>query len=209
MNHDRLTYKIFEYDLQHFSNDNWCGELESILEDLNMHENLLLGEEVDLEIAKEKLKVISDLDWQDNVGFKSKLRTYAKHKLNIETENYLTLNINKYERSVFAKLRSGTLSLQIEKGRYSKKTLENRTCPVCNTNAIEDEIHFVINCDAFSAKRCSFFTYISNNVHQTFTSLDTEEKFVLLMSMEKIHLKKFIKFVIDIWESRKNKLLTM
>ena len=188
MNHDRLTYKIFEYELQHFSNDNWCGELENILEDLNMHENWIL-EEVHLDIAKEKLKVISDLDWQDNVGFKSKLRTYAKQKLNKETENYLILNINKYEWSIFAKLQSGTLPLQIAKGRYGKKTLENRNCPVCNTNEIEDEIHFVINCDVFSAKRCSFFTYISNNVHQTFTSLHTEEKFVLLMSMEKIHLK--------------------
>ena len=28
MNNDRLTYKIFEYDLQNISNDNWSGGLE-------------------------------------------------------------------------------------------------------------------------------------------------------------------------------------
>ena len=149
MNHDRLTYKIFEYDLQNFSSDSWSGELENILEDLNLQDNLLLGQEVDLEIAEEKLKIIGDLDWQDNIGSKSKLRTYTKHKQHMETENNLTLNVNKYERSVLAQLRSGTLPLSIEKGRHREKSLENRTCLVCNTNQFEDELHFVIDRDRF------------------------------------------------------------
>ena len=43
MKNDRLTFNIFEYDLQNISNDNWSGGLENILEDINMHENLILG----------------------------------------------------------------------------------------------------------------------------------------------------------------------
>ena len=63
----------------------------------------------------------------------------------MECKNYLTLNINKYECSMLAKLRSGTLSLYIDKGRYKVKNLESRTCPICKANEVEDEIHFVIN----------------------------------------------------------------
>ena len=36
----------------------------------------------------------------------------------MECESYLPLNINKYERSMLAKLRSGTLPLYMEKGRH-------------------------------------------------------------------------------------------
>ena len=160
MNNDRLTYKIFEYDLQNISTDNWSGELEKILDDLNMQESLLSGQIVDLKAAEEKFNITSDLEWQDSLGWKSKLRIYTKYKLHMECENYLTLNISKYERSMLAKLRSGTLPLYIEKGRYEGKKLERRTCPICKTNEVEDEIHFVINCNGYTTKRTYFLSYL-------------------------------------------------
>ena len=43
MKNDRLTFHIFEYDLQNISNDNWSGDLENILEDTNMHEKIDFG----------------------------------------------------------------------------------------------------------------------------------------------------------------------
>ena len=87
MNNDRLTYKIFEYDLQNISNDNWSRELEKILDDVNMQESLLSGQIVDLKAAEEKFNIISDLEWQDSLGWKSKLRTYNKYKSHMECEN--------------------------------------------------------------------------------------------------------------------------
>ena len=60
MNNDRLTYKIFEYDLQNISSDNWSGELEKILDDLNMQESLLSGQIVDLTAAEVKFNIITD-----------------------------------------------------------------------------------------------------------------------------------------------------
>ena len=209
MNNDRLTYKIFEYDLQNISNDNWSGELEKILDDLNMQESLLLRQTVDLKAEEEKFNITSDLEWQDSLGWKSKLRPYTKYKLHMECENYLTLNISKYERSMlFAKLRSGTLPLYIEKGRYEGNKLERRTCPICKTNEVEDEIHFVINCNGYTTKRTCFFSYICNSVSNIFMNLDSEEKFFQLMTLENASLKRFAKFLVDIWEHRKNILLT-
>ena len=53
MNSGRQTYKIFEFDLQNISNENWSEEHEKILDDLNMHEGLLSGQIADLKAAEE------------------------------------------------------------------------------------------------------------------------------------------------------------
>ena len=73
MDHSRLTYKVFEYDLQNISNENWSGDLETILYQIGMTENIFTGTEIDLDSAKEKLSVVSDLDWQDSIAYKPKL----------------------------------------------------------------------------------------------------------------------------------------
>ena len=73
------------------------------------------------------------------------------------------MNLKRNERSVLAKLRSGTLPLSLEKGRYKQKPLHERVCPVCQTNAVEDEIHFVICCDGYYAER-SVFLSISHKI---------------------------------------------
>ena len=48
MDHSRLTYKVFEYDLQNISNENWSGDLETILNQIGMTENIT-GTEIDLD----------------------------------------------------------------------------------------------------------------------------------------------------------------
>ena len=114
MDHSRLTYKVFEYDLQNISNENWSGDMETILNQIGMTETILTGTEIDLDSAEEKLSVVSDLDWQDSI-YKPKLRTYTKYKDHIGTAEYLVINLTKLQRSLLAKLRSSTLQLAIEK----------------------------------------------------------------------------------------------
>ena len=53
--------------------------------------------------------------WKDGLQTKPKLRTYIKFKDEHETENYVKHSRNRLERSLLAQLRSGTLSLNIEK----------------------------------------------------------------------------------------------
>ena len=93
-----------------------------------MTENIFTGTEIDLDSAKEKLSVVSDLDWQDSITHKPKLRTYTKYKDHIGTEEYLVINLTKLPRSLLAKLRSSTLQLAIEKGRNTKEELSKRVC---------------------------------------------------------------------------------
>ena len=47
------------------------------------------------------------------------------------------------------------------------------------------------------------FSYICNNVSNILMNLDSEEKFVQLMNLENASLKRFVKFLVDIWEHRK------
>ena len=54
----------------------------------------------------------------------------------------------------------------IEIGRYNQTTTDNRHCPFCGSNLIEDEVHFRFHCPTYSMIRNSFYykvkTLISN-----------------------------------------------
>ena len=65
--------------------------------------------------------------------------------------SYLQNNIPRYKRSLLAQCRTGVLPLRTETGRfhltkdipvvtkvYRKINIEERTCLICNSNAIED-----------------------------------------------------------------------
>ena len=146
MDHSRLTYKVFENDLQHISNENWSGDLETILNQIGMTENLFTGTEIDLDLAKEKISVVSDLDWQESIAYKPKLRTYTKCKGHIGTKIYLVINLTRLQISLVHKLRSSTLQLVVEKGRYKKEELSQRACVFFDEVEIEDQINFVVQC---------------------------------------------------------------
>ena len=47
----RLTYFIFEYDLQNISNDRWSGELENVLDQIGMLGNLIDSTETNSDVA--------------------------------------------------------------------------------------------------------------------------------------------------------------
>ena len=38
----------------------------------------------------------------------------------------------------------------IEIGRYNQTTKDNRQCPFCGCNVIEDEVHFLFQCPTYS-----------------------------------------------------------
>ena len=86
--------------------------------------------------------------WDDhNQENGNKLRTYRLCKEELCAENYVRLNIPRLEKQT--KLRCGVLPLHIELGRRCrpKKPLEERVCTLCNSGKIEDEIHFLTECD--------------------------------------------------------------
>jgi len=72
------------------------------------------------------------------------------------------MNITKHLRSPLTLLRSGTLSLEIETGRYYGITREQRICKQCNLNVIENEQHFLVDC----TKYITYRTTLHNILHK-------------------------------------------
>ena len=81
----------------------------------------------------------------------SKMKTLALLKSTPGMEPYLRLVSNSKHRTALTRLRLSAHRLEIETGRYTipKTEAENRYCAHCKFEghtAVEDEIHFLINC---------------------------------------------------------------
>ena len=69
-------------------------------------------------------------------------------------EPYLLMITNKESRRKLSKLRCGNHDLAIETAR-KKQAVEERLC--LNCNKVEDELHFLMKCELFTAVREKFF----------------------------------------------------
>ena len=70
-------------------------------------------------------------------------------------EPYVYKIKNRQERSLPAKLRFGTLPLQVEIGRWKNIKFEDRVCQICHTG-VEDENHLVFYCSGYNEERHNF-----------------------------------------------------
>ena len=120
---------------------------------------------------------------------------YNLYKYSKETEEYLSLNIKKYHRSLFAQFRFGILPLQIEIGRYRNINLVDRICPICNIS-VEDEIHFLCQCPCYSDLRNRLFNK-AQSVNTEFVNSDVIDQFVYLMSNLQRDVIKFLAAAVE------------
>ena len=110
----------------------------------------------------------------------NKLRTYRLHKHHsTEPESYLRINLHRYERSALAKLRSGTLPLMIETGRYNGTPLVDRRC-MCGID-VETECHFLIDCDLHDRYRNILFEKCQN-IFDNFIHESSLVKYCLILN---------------------------
>jgi len=63
------------------------------------------------------------------------------------------LTIECWLSKVFYHRRSGILPLHVETGRFRNTSLENRLCTLCNSNQVENEIHFMFDCSLYDDLR--------------------------------------------------------
>jgi hypothetical protein len=189
LDNSRLTKQAFELDYS-ICDKNWCSEIKSILLKLNFntqYENKTIVNYIE---AKEKIISYYSSIWYQDVQMVPKLRTYRTFKTNFKCEEYMSLNLKRNERSLLAQFRCGILPLRIETGRYVGEEPVNRTCNLCNSQSIEDETHFLVECTAYHDIR----NYIFQNIIylQNFTILDSKEKLVYLLNMQARKVSKYI-----------------
>jgi hypothetical protein len=115
------------------------------------------------------------------------LRTYRQFKANLEKEDYLNINIPRYQRSAYTKLRCGVLPLAIETGRYTRTPLEQRLCTLCNLEKVENEVHFLIECPMYVDLRYNLIQKACTE-NNNFMNLNDTDKFNFIMKCPKITL---------------------
>ena len=196
MSSDRLTRQAFESDLHHITNNNWCGNVEKILQILNKEENLRNHDTIEIDTARKALEYINNEEFQQKLLDKPKLLLYKLFKRNIETEKYLTANLSRHERSLIAKLRTGTLPLAIETGRFRKIPLEDRLCILCNSNSIEDEKHYICVCLFYDDLRQKLYRELNIDSNECL-----DEMFVKIMTTNKIYC--LASYISNAWHKRR------
>ena len=81
-------------------------------------------------------------------------------------------------------LRTGTNTLQIERGRWKQQKEEERLCTQCDMNRVENEMHFVVECPKYDQSRKDLFENIKSiSKHKwTLGKRDFQERFLLLVN---------------------------
>ena len=86
--------------------------------------------------------------------------------------------MDSHERSLLAQLRFGILPLHVETGSFNVLPLEERICQMCDANVIENECHFLFECELYNDLRydwektvrirCPDFLYMEVNDQLTY-----------------------------------------
>ena len=167
------------------STENWCTYVKQILAQFDLSpvwENQgAKNKNKILKLLKQKMYSCYEKDWKNHCVNSSKLKTYSSFKSNFCLENYvITQPLN--DRKQFTKLRVSAHNLHIESGRYVKPKTPAilRKCPFC-PNALEDELHFILNCCEYQTERKNFFSRIQ---FIDLKNLTDNEKFNMLMSCD-------------------------
>ena len=110
----------------------------------------------------------------------SRLQFYSKITKRYELQSYLIHITDINHRKALAKLRTSTHSLKIETGRHKGISREDRICSTCDT--IEDEFHFLNNCQRFKGLREQLIKEVSNYNLINYTNpsdlLEENDKFI-------------------------------
>ena len=122
----------------------------------------------------------------------NKLRTYRELKSDFVLEDFLLLDIQKNILSNFVKLRISNSNLLIEQGRHQNILLDNRLCPMCNLE-VEDEFHFVINCEKLKSSRNNLYSKLIDVVPDFRNKSDRDKFNFILSSNDYDIMKVFLK----------------
>ena len=129
-------------------------------------------------------------DSRNKPGYKNKLRTYRKYKVEFEYEAYFDILTNRSDRKLLCNFRLGVHRLRIETGRYHPYIpAEDRICYSCinQLEAVEDEPHFIMVCPKHKNLRLNLFS-IAKRESISFDHLNNYNKFIWLMSSKHINI---------------------
>ena len=176
-------------ELHELGQENWCTHVKHILMETELSQ---AWDDQNIDIAtykvlKEKLyktfmeNCINSIQNSDQYP---KLRTYKLFKDEFKLENYLITIQNINHALALTRFRISSHNLRIETGRYTrpnKTPPDQRTCLYCPSQAVEDEMHFLLKCSFYDTERLILITKVKMII-SNIPSLTMEEKFKIIMS---------------------------
>ena len=69
----------------------------------------------------------------------------------------------------------GILPIAIETGRFINLPPTERLCKICNSGDVEDELHFIFDCETYNTERESFFQRV-NETNVEFVYYDLQQQ---------------------------------
>ena len=184
MDLNRITKKVFTWDfVKRRSVGSWNSDILKLFSSLNMGNiyHNLMG--VNLTLVKEKLLDTQMHQWETNIVQVPKLRTYCTFKRIFSVEPYVYKVFSRAHRSILAQFRNGILPLKIETGRYTQIPIEFRLCILCNEDQIENECHFLFECDFYQHIRDIYYQGFREHCNN-FDVMNHTEKLNYLMSAD-------------------------
>ena len=171
---------------------NWAYKVKHLLEKYGfgwIWANQKVYDEVAfIKLFSERIRDCELQMWNEGIHSVSKLKTYCKFKDNREEELYLSLPIPRRLRVALARFRISSHNLEVEIGRQSNISLEKRLCKHCAVNhveAIEDEYHVVVECNAYDHLRQMYLGKLiveTPNIHN-FVSLFKSSRYQDILSV--------------------------
>ena len=170
MNDDRIVKTIYKTNRERLEREEgqiasgesveptktWCKYTRDLLQKLNLEEEWRTEEVGDEDEWNEKVREhiheFEQIKWRTQCLLKPKLRTYVTLKKELKVEPFLGV----YHRGgipELVKMRGGTNRLRIEQGRYVKEAVEDRVCLYCDSKQVEDENHFMLDCQVYEDLR--------------------------------------------------------
>jgi hypothetical protein len=155
-----LRWEVYQECRKRVGDDEeaWCDYTRKCLRELKLEDFWECQDEMNLGVDEWRSVVLAKVqekeerEWRVRMEGKSKLRTYRQFKEVLERELYLEEGTAS-QRRVMVMVRGGSNDLRIERGRYEKLRVEERVCIFCDAKEVEDERHFLCQCDAWAEQR--------------------------------------------------------
>ena len=195
---NRLCNQLFKwsYSLSKKRIKTWEMHVTNFFVKYELHSdtgNDVLYTNIFIQQVKSKLLEADQLNWYNELWNDhglcngNKLRLFRLYKNRLNCESYVKDFLPLSYRQTLAKLRCGNLPLAVETGRYTKPPIElnQRLCIYCKQNVIENEMHFLIDCDLYSDVREDLFERM-RYLDDSFDSQSSLSKMCNIMCMDNI-----------------------
>ena len=154
---------IWRWDIETETNS-WNQELKLIINYAGLSCDNISTYVIMLEEVECRLKQANTHAWKLEAYTKPKLCTYIEIHDFDKIRILMKANLSRMQHSLVTKFKCGVFPLRIETGHYKEVDREKRYCQVCNTEFIENEMHFLYSCQELKSVRDPFMLTMSDKI---------------------------------------------